>query len=179
MMFCIIIYFWKFFRNMFDNNKNIYYGTTSSDVETKKIGSFLCQQIITELKKTKEKNIILLEGDIGIGKTVFVKGLAKKLGIKDNVNSPTFVLLKTYQGSKYILHHLDLYRILNDNQPKNNLEMEILELLDNTDKGDIIIIESNINIVSFFSVWHYYIRFNFLDNQKRFISIEKNIIEQK
>ncbi|MBF0253291.1 MAG: tRNA (adenosine(37)-N6)-threonylcarbamoyltransferase complex ATPase subunit type 1 TsaE [Candidatus Omnitrophica bacterium] len=57
-------------------------------------------------------SFIALKGDLGAGKTVFVKGLAKGLEVKDHlyVNSPTFVILHTYQG-KMPLYHFDVYRI--------------------------------------------------------------------
>jgi tRNA threonylcarbamoyladenosine biosynthesis protein TsaE len=53
---------------------------------------------------------IALFGELGAGKTVFVKGLARGLGIKDVIKSPTFVLMRSYSGSMN-LHHIDLYRI--------------------------------------------------------------------
>lgn len=56
-------------------------------------------------------DIILLSGPLGAGKTVLAKGIAGGLGIdKDEVLSPTFVLLRIYQG-KYLLQHFDFYRI--------------------------------------------------------------------
>ena len=55
--------------------------------------------------------IILLSGSLGAGKTVLAKGIAQGLGInKNNVVSPTFVLLRVYQG-KHLLQHFDFYRI--------------------------------------------------------------------
>lgn len=53
---------------------------------------------------------IALFGELGAGKTVFVKGLARGLGIEDVINSPTFVLMHSYSG-RMKLHHIDLYRI--------------------------------------------------------------------
>ena len=53
---------------------------------------------------------IALFGELGAGKTVFVKGLAKGLGINDVIKSPTYVLLRSYSG-RMKLHHIDLYRI--------------------------------------------------------------------
>jgi len=55
--------------------------------------------------------IILLSGELGTGKTVFAKGIAQGLGInKNNIISPTFVLLRIYKG-RYLLQHFDFYRI--------------------------------------------------------------------
>jgi len=55
-------------------------------------------------------DVIGLVGDLGAGKTTFVKGIAQGLGITKSVTSPSFVLLKVYQG-KFPLYHFDLYRI--------------------------------------------------------------------
>ena len=55
-------------------------------------------------------NVITLEGDLGAGKTAFTKGLAVGLGIQKNVNSPTFTIIKEYQG-KMPLYHMDVYRL--------------------------------------------------------------------
>lgn len=55
--------------------------------------------------------VLTLEGDLGAGKTTFTKGLAKGLGIKRNVNSPTFTIIKEYSGGKLPLYHMDVYRL--------------------------------------------------------------------
>jgi len=55
-------------------------------------------------------DVITLEGDLGAGKTTFTKGLAKGLGITRTVNSPTFTIIKEYQG-RLPLYHMDVYRL--------------------------------------------------------------------
>lgn len=62
--------------------------------------------------KLKEGDLLALNGDLGAGKTMFVKGIAKALGIEDYqyVNSPSFVILKEYEGKKK-LFHFDVYRL--------------------------------------------------------------------
>lgn len=55
-------------------------------------------------------SVITLEGDLGAGKTHFTKGLAKGLGVKRTVNSPTFTIIKEYQG-RVPLYHMDVYRV--------------------------------------------------------------------
>ena len=56
--------------------------------------------------------IIGLTGDLGSGKTTFTKYLAKQIGVEDNLNSPTFTILKIYEG-RLPLYHMDVYRLEN------------------------------------------------------------------
>jgi len=58
-------------------------------------------------KKLSGNDVVLMYGEMGAGKTHFVKGIAQGLGIADNVTSPTFALVNEYQG----LYHFDLFRI--------------------------------------------------------------------
>lgn len=61
-------------------------------------------------KSLKPGSIIALKGTLGAGKTVLVKGIAKGLGIEDEPNSPTFVIMNVYEG-EVPLYHFDLYRV--------------------------------------------------------------------
>ena len=61
-------------------------------------------------EKAKKGEIYCLEGELGTGKTVFAKGFAKGLGIEETVDSPTFTIVKEYQGREK-LYHFDVYRI--------------------------------------------------------------------
>ncbi len=55
--------------------------------------------------------IIALEGDLGVGKTVFTQGVAEGLGISEPVNSPTFTIVQVYEGGRLPFYHFDVYRI--------------------------------------------------------------------
>ncbi|HHX78426.1 MAG TPA: tRNA (adenosine(37)-N6)-threonylcarbamoyltransferase complex ATPase subunit type 1 TsaE [Acholeplasmataceae bacterium] len=67
-----------------------------------------------KLGKRLEKNMVIcLEGDLGAGKTTFTKGIALGLDIFAVVNSPTFVIMKIYNG-RLPLYHLDVYRLNNE-----------------------------------------------------------------
>jgi tRNA threonylcarbamoyladenosine biosynthesis protein TsaE len=56
-------------------------------------------------------SVLLLEGDLGSGKTTLVQGLGEGLGLQDTVDSPTFTLVQEYFGGRVPLYHLDLYRL--------------------------------------------------------------------
>ncbi|MGD9604805.1 MAG: tRNA (adenosine(37)-N6)-threonylcarbamoyltransferase complex ATPase subunit type 1 TsaE [Bacilli bacterium] len=75
-------------------------------------------QIIGEM--AKPNMVIALNGDLGAGKTTLTKGIGLGLGIKKTINSPTFTIMKIYQG-RLPLYHLDVYRI-NENSKDDDLE---------------------------------------------------------
>lgn len=75
-------------------------------------------QIIGEM--AKPNMVIALNGDLGAGKTTLTKGIGLGLGIKKIINSPTFTIMKIYQG-RLPLYHLDVYRI-NENSKDDDLE---------------------------------------------------------
>ena len=62
-------------------------------------------------KAAKKGEVYCLNGDLGVGKTVFTQGFAKGMGIEDIVNSPTFTIVQEYLGSQLMLYHFDVYRI--------------------------------------------------------------------
>ena len=77
--------------------------TSSSPETTRNVASALCDKLIAG-------DVVLLQGDLGAGKTEFVKGLATGLGVDEPVTSPTFALLNVYHG-RIPLYHFDLYRL--------------------------------------------------------------------
>ena len=56
-------------------------------------------------------DVVLLFGELGAGKTTLVRGLARAVGYRGRVSSPTFALAHVYRGRRLTLHHLDLYRL--------------------------------------------------------------------
>jgi tRNA threonylcarbamoyladenosine biosynthesis protein TsaE len=79
--------------------------TTKSEEET--------QQVARELAtRLKAGDVLLLSGNLGAGKTTFVRGLAEGLGIDPaEVSSPTFTIVHEYRGGRLALYHADLYRL--------------------------------------------------------------------
>lgn len=61
----------------------------------------------------QEQDVLVLTGDLGAGKTTFTKGLAQGLGIKQMIKSPTYTIVREYEG-RLPLYHLDVYRIGED-----------------------------------------------------------------
>ena len=62
-------------------------------------------------KQAKPGQIYTLNGDLGVGKTVFTQGIAQGLGITEPVNSPTFTIVQVYEEGRLPLYHFDVYRI--------------------------------------------------------------------
>lgn len=111
-------------------------------------------------KKIKKGNVIILKGDLGSGKTTFVKGIAKELRIDEVITSPTYSIIKEYDN---LLCHIDAYRI---NKEEIGLEYYI-------DKKYIICIEWSDNIEDEYD-YDYKIEINY-SNEGRTINImEKN-----
>ncbi len=81
--------------------------TTHSATATKRLGMALGREL-------KGSEVLALTGNLGAGKTTFVKGLAKGLGVRQTITSPTFVLMKVYQAKRGKIKnfvHVDCYRV--------------------------------------------------------------------
>ena len=78
---------------------------SGSEAETRAVASQLARELTAGA-------VVLLSGDLGAGKTAFVKGLAEGLGVSaEDVTSPTFTLVHEYRGGRLPLVHVDLYRL--------------------------------------------------------------------
>lgn len=85
-------------------------------------GVFVEKVIIKNLKETellakkfakllKGGEVILLSGDLGAGKTTFTKSVLRALGVKGDITSPTFTIMREYRAKKFNIYHFDMYRI--------------------------------------------------------------------
>lgn len=93
------------------------------------------KRIAENFAKITKNNIFVLSGELGAGKTTFVQGFAKGLGIKEKIISPTFILIKQHQipNAKNVFYHIDLYRLANFSQ------LGFAEILSNP--NNIVLIE--------------------------------------
>lgn len=104
---------------------------SQSAEETQAAAEILAQEILKERKKGRGALVVGLAGDLGSGKTTFIQGLAKGLAIKEQVNSPSFVLIKKYlikkPASRFLnFYHIDCYRL--DSQ-KDLLDLGFKEII--------------------------------------------------
>jgi len=89
---------------------------TDSAEATRSLGAELAAALPNDL-------VLALHGDMGVGKTTFVQGLARGLGVREQVTSPTFAIYSVYRGPARTLVHLDAYRLEHERQ----LEALLLE----------------------------------------------------
>lgn len=103
-------------------------------------------------------DVVILDGDMGAGKTVFSKGVAKGLGIEEEVTSPTYAYMNDYDGR---LFHYDCYRIESVEQAEN------LGLADYFDAGGICLIEWAQNIAPLIPPYAKRVKIKKIDEEKR------------
>ena len=102
--------------------------------------------------------IICLDGELGSGKTVFTKGIANALGIKESITSPTFNIIKEYDG-ELPLFHMDVYR-LDGNTDDYGIEEYFT-------KGGVVVIEWSDTIKDILPKEYLHIKFKVTDENKR------------
>jgi len=143
---------------------------TKSAKETQKAGELLAKEIVL-LPLGKKARVICLNGDLGGGKTTFLQGFAKGLGVKEKILSPTFVILKRFGLKEPYknFYHMDCYRL------------QGIEDLSSLGFGDILLDSQNIIAIE----WAERIKkalpkdsinldFDFLSDKKRKITLRHN-----
>lgn len=83
----------------------------------------------------RPRDLIVLSGEMGAGKTAFTQGFAVAVGVTEAVTSPTFNLVHTYAGAEHTIHHVDLYRL------ERTGELEDLGLAELLDAGGVMLVE--------------------------------------
>lgn len=138
---------------------------TEKKEETKKFA----ESIAKEVANKKFPRILALRGELGGGKTTFMQGFAKALGVKEKVLSPTFILMNKFKikaGDFSFLYHFDLYRI---NKKEEVLNLGIERII--SDKKNIIAIEWPESIKSLLPKKTARIKFKFIDEKTREIKV--------
>lgn len=109
-----------------------------------------------------KSNVIELIGDVGAGKTTFVRGLGQKLGIKENITSPSFTISKSYACKNgQTLIHYDFYRLNDPGIMLEDLEENI------NDKNNIVIIEWSDSVKDILPKSHTVINIKYNDDDTR------------
>lgn len=156
---------------------------TNSPYQTKKLGEKLAQKIL-KTEPQKSAFVIGLIGDLGGGKTTFLQGFARFLGISEKILSPTFVIMKRFdvrcstfddersafkpQASNFKrFYHIDCYRI---KRPKELLGLGFKEIV--SDPKNIVVIEWAEKIKDLLPANTLIVRFEFISKQKRKVIIE-------
>jgi tRNA threonylcarbamoyladenosine biosynthesis protein TsaE len=137
------------------NQKIIF--TTKIPSQTKKLGGLLAKTIL-ESGAGESARVLALAGNLGAGKTNFIQGFAKGLGIKETINSPTFVILRKYPLANAcsgfeVFYHIDCYRLGSDKEllqlgvegilkdPASIVAVEWPEIADNLFPRKVLMIE--------------------------------------
>lgn len=121
-------------------------------------------ELAQNLETEKFPNMIIcLEGELGSGKTIFAKGMANALGIKDNITSPTFTIIKEYEG-ELPFYHMDMYRL--------NGNIDGLGLEEYFSKNGVVVIEWADMIKSVLPKERIEIKFKIIDENKRLLIIK-------
>ena len=110
---------------------------TKNLFQTQRVGRDFAKKITGQIRK--KAVVLALEGNLGGGKTTFLQGFAKGLGIKEKILSPTFVILKKFKIKDLrfkIFYHIDCYRI---QKPKEILDLGFNEIL--SDSKNIVAVE--------------------------------------
>ncbi len=127
--------------------------TTHSELDT--------IELAQNFESEKFQNMIIcLDGELGSGKTIFTKGIADALGIKDTITSPTFTIIKEYEG-ELPLYHMDVYRL--------DGKTEGVGIEEYFTKGGVVVIEWAQTIKDILPEERLEIKFKIVDENKRIL----------
>ena len=115
--------------------------------------------------KNVNRDIILITGEVGTGKTTLIKEYCKLIGVEEIVNSPTYTLINEYQNKSGKIVHMDLYRV----EDKNEInELGLFEYLENS----IVIIEWPEIILKMIDIKYSLINITYINEKERKLSIK-------
>ncbi len=104
------------------------FASTSSVDETRDLAAALAAL-------ARPRDVLVLAGDLGAGKTAFAQGFGRGLGVAERITSPTFTLVHVYDSGRLPIHHLDVYRL---DQLSEALDLGLAEMLE---EGGLVLIE--------------------------------------
>lgn len=142
---------------------------TTSPTQTKNFGKNFGEKLLKG-RPSKKAKVIGLEGDLGGGKTTFLQGFAKGVGIKEKILSPTFVIMKSFQLSAFSFqrfYHIDCYRI---EKPKELLDLGFREII--SDPKNIVTVEWADRVRKIIPKDALWIKFEFVNGRTRKITIK-------
>ena len=133
---------------------------TLSEQETYELGMVLAGGL-------KGGELIILEGDLGLGKTVFARGMAASLGVlPEDVTSPSFTLVQEYSGGRLPMWHVDLYRL--EDNPE---EIDSLGLDELMGSGGVVVVEWGEKLPSHMKSYAITVRFHDVGEGSRRIEV--------
>lgn len=132
----------------------------NTEKETKKFAKRFAKTI-------KKGSVLAFYGDLGSGKTTFINYLARDLGIRRRLISPTFVIQRIYENKDFNFHHIDLYRLKSE---KEIIDLGLLDLFE--DPNNIVAIEWAEKVEKMLPRGTIRIYLNYIDKDKRAIKIK-------
>ena len=139
---------------------------TNSPEETEELGLKLA-------KSLKGGEVVAFRGGLGMGKTCFTRGLARGLGFKGDVTSPTFALINEYIGGRLSLYHFDMYRI------SGWEDLYSTGFFDYIEQGGVIAAEWSENIENALPESTVTVTFVRLDDNKREVTVNGACLEEE
>lgn len=149
---------------------------TKTAKETQKIAKLFGGEVLALRDDRKKALVIALDGELGAGKTTFVQGFVRGLGVKEEVSSPTFLIMKKVELHKHgikaksnfkNLYHLDCYRLKSG---RDLFDLGIKEILE--DKENIVLIEWAKNVKSILPKDIIRIEFEYKNEKERSINFK-------
>ena len=115
-------------------------------------------------KLLKGGEIVLLNGDLGAGKTTFTRQVLKAIGVKGEVTSPTFTIMREYSTKKFNIYHFDMYRIKSSDEVR---EFGLEDYIYSGDNRSLVFIEWSENIKEMLNGKFIEINISLIDDYKR------------
>lgn len=143
---------------------------SKSPKQTQKVAGLLAEKICQQPLPRRCSLVVALEGELGAGKTTFVKGFAKALGVKNKISSPTFVLMKSYnlKSATYNkLFHIDTYRLKDHG---DLIQLGIKEIISNP--KNLVLIEWSDRVKKILPKSYIKIHMDHINEKTRKISIQ-------